>query len=161
MQTKMETSKQTSKQTEPWNIILMNTAEKSSKPKCDSKWNWALHFKKLLLFLGRIEVVYCNVYKKGCGLILVYEWSLLLRVYFLVVWFTRNEFCDYFITGILVHFSEVLNGLSVSHKNKLRAKEWNIYFWAHIFFLCTQIFSFSCEIGVGGVNFHLLECNRS
>lgn len=77
MQTKMETSKQISKQTKPWNIILINTAEESSKSKCDSKENWALRFKKLLLFLGQIEVVYCNIYKKCCGLILVYEWSLL------------------------------------------------------------------------------------
>ena len=127
----------------------MNPAEESSKSKYDSKENKALHFKKLLLFLGWIKVVYCNIYRKCCRLILVYEWSFFLRVYFLAVCFTRNEFCDFFITGIHVHFYDVLNGLSVSHKNKLRAQKWNTYFWAQVFCLCAQIFSFSYELGAG------------
>lgn len=127
----------------------MNTAEESSKSRCDSKQNWALHFKKLLVFLGWIEVLYCNIYKKCCGLFLVYEWLLFLTVYFLAVWYTINEFCDCFIPGILVHFSEVLNGLSVSHENKLRAKEWNINFWAQTFCLCAQIFRYISETGAG------------
>lgn len=123
----METINKTRNKENP-ETFLMNTAEKSSGWKCDSKENWALHFKKLLLFLERKQVVYYNIYKKCCGLILVYEWSLFLRVYFLAVWRTRNKFCGYFITGILVHFFEVVNSLSVSHKNNLGVKEWKIYF---------------------------------
>lgn len=68
-----------------------------------------------------------------------------LRFYFLAEWFTRNKFCYYFITGTLVHFSEVLTGLSVSNKNELSSKLWNKYLWAQMYFLCAHLLSFSSE----------------
>lgn len=67
------------------------------------------------------------------------------RFYFLAEWFTRNKFCYYFITGTLVHFSEVLTGLSVSNKNELSSKLWNKYLWAQMYFLCAHLLSFSSE----------------